>query len=130
MYKAMFDIILLSAMLTKNSLLCVPYVFSRHSGALVESMTQPKGRGFDSRSESPCRDLGKVLHLQLPVRYGVKLRCSIRAVVGSTSGWQWTKGRYKNGRLSSSLLLTLWGVVAQWWIRCIASGGSQGRIQL
>ena len=59
MYKAMFDIILLSAMLTKNSLLCVPYVFSRHSGALVESMTQPKGRGFDSRSSRHVGTLGK-----------------------------------------------------------------------
>src|SRR6218665_2468243 len=33
----------------------------------------------------PCRDLGQVLYLQLPVRFGVKLRYSIRAVVGSAS---------------------------------------------
>ena len=39
---------------------------------------QPEGRGFDSRS-------GQVLYMQLPVRFGVKLRYSIRAVVGSAS---------------------------------------------
>src|SRR6218665_1371247 len=33
------------------------------------------------------RDLGQVLSLQLPVRFGVKLRYSIRAVVGSASEW-------------------------------------------
>src|SRR6218665_477769 len=33
------------------------------------------------------RDLGQVLCLQLPVRFGVKLRYSIRAVVGSASEW-------------------------------------------
>ena len=33
----------------------------------------------------PRRDLGQVLYLQLPVRFGVKLRYSIRAVVGSAS---------------------------------------------
>ena len=33
------------------------------------------------------RDLGQVLYLQLPVRLGVKLRYSIRAVVGSASEW-------------------------------------------
>src|SRR6218665_3400200 len=32
-------------------------------------------------------DLGQVLYLQLPVRFGVKLRYSIRAVVGSASEW-------------------------------------------
>src|SRR6218665_3535443 len=31
------------------------------------------------------RDLGQVLYLQLPVRFGMKLRYSIRAVVGSAS---------------------------------------------
>ena len=31
------------------------------------------------------RDLGQVLYLQLPVRFGVKLWYSIRAVVGSAS---------------------------------------------
>ena len=34
-----------------------------------------------------CRDLGQVLYLQLPVRFGVKLLYSIRAVVGSASEW-------------------------------------------
>src|SRR6218665_19504 len=33
------------------------------------------------------RDLGQVLYLQLRVRFGVKLRYSIRAVVGSASEW-------------------------------------------
>src|SRR6218665_642820 len=33
------------------------------------------------------RDLGQVLYLQLPVCFGVKLRYSIRAVVGSASEW-------------------------------------------
>src|SRR6218665_9138 len=33
------------------------------------------------------RDLGQVLYLQLPVRFGVKLRYSVRAVVGSASEW-------------------------------------------
>src|SRR6218665_1208065 len=33
------------------------------------------------------RDLGQVLYLQLPGRFGVKLRYSIRAVVGSASEW-------------------------------------------
>jgi len=33
------------------------------------------------------RDLGQVLYLQLPVRFGVKLRYSIRAVVWSASEW-------------------------------------------
>src|SRR6218665_3116601 len=33
------------------------------------------------------RDLGQVLYLQLPVRFGVKVRYSIRAVVGSASEW-------------------------------------------
>ena len=42
-----------------------------HGGALVEAIT--------------LRDLGQVLYLQLPVRFGVKLRYSIRAVVGSAS---------------------------------------------
>ena len=37
--------------------------------------------------EPARRDLGQVLYtyLQLPVRFGVKLRCNIRAVVGSAS---------------------------------------------
>src|SRR6218665_3488480 len=54
---------------------------------------QPEGRGFDSRSSRPCKDLGQVLYLQLPVRFGVKLRDSIRAVVVED-----LKGRYRNGR--------------------------------
>src|SRR6218665_4135461 len=33
----------------------------------------------------PRRDFGQVLYLQLPVRFGVILRYSIRAVVGSAS---------------------------------------------
>ena len=53
-----------------------------HGGAVIESIA------FNWRvvdSTPPCRDLGQVLYLQLPVRFGVKLRYSIRAVVGSAS---------------------------------------------
>ena len=35
--------------------------------------------------QPPRRGLGQVLYLQLPVRFGVKLRYSIRVVVGSAS---------------------------------------------
>ena len=44
-------------------------------GALVEAITLNR------------RALGQVLYLQLPVRFGVKLRYSIRAVAGSASEW-------------------------------------------
>src|SRR6218665_3963289 len=54
----------------------------------------------------PCRDLGQVLYLQLPERFGVKLRYSIRAVVGSASEWQWTKWRYKHDQLSSIIIIS------------------------
>ena len=43
--------------------------------------SQPEARGFDSRSSWHVG----TLYLQLPVRFGVKLRYSIRAVVGSAS---------------------------------------------
>ena len=36
-------------------------------------------------NEETRRDLGQVVYLQLPVRFSVKLRYSIRAVVGSAS---------------------------------------------
>jgi len=50
---------------------------------------QPKGGGFDFRSSCRVRTLGKSFTyiVELPVRFGVKLRYSIRAVVGSASGW-------------------------------------------
>src|SRR5688572_6577424 len=64
---------------------------------------QPEGCGFESTSRGyirclaagglqarihlkpPCRDPGQVLHSQLLMRFGVKLRFSVRAVVGSAS---------------------------------------------
>src|SRR5688572_16717491 len=64
---------------------------------------QPEGCGFESTSRGyirclaagglrvriylkpPRRDPGQVLHSQLLMRFGVKLRFSVRAVVGSTS---------------------------------------------
>src|SRR6218665_2145786 len=52
---------------------------SQNDGALVESIT------FNRRvvGSTPAVGLGQVLYLQLPLRFGVKLRYSIRAVVGS-----------------------------------------------
>ena len=64
---------------------------------------QPEGCGFESTSRGyvwclaagglrvriylkpPRRDPGQVLHSQLLMRFGVKLRFSVRAVVGSAS---------------------------------------------
>ena len=46
---------------------------------------QLEGCGFESTSKSPRRDPGQVLHSQLLMRFGVKLRFSVRAVVGSAS---------------------------------------------
>src|SRR5688572_17145213 len=43
------------------------------------------GCGFESTSKPPRRDPGQVLHSQLLMRFGVKLRFSVRAVVGSAS---------------------------------------------
>jgi len=44
---------------------------------------QPEGRGLDSRS---CRHVGTMgIYLQLPVRFCVKFRYSIWAVVGNAS---------------------------------------------
>src|ERR1043165_6981974 len=42
----------------------------------------------------PRKDLGQVLHSQLLMRFGVKLRFSVRAVVGSASEWEIRLGRY------------------------------------
>src|SRR5688572_11686832 len=49
---------------------------------------QLEGCGFESTSKSPRRDTGQVLHSQLLMRFGVKLRFSVRAVVGSASEWE------------------------------------------
>ena len=58
-----------------------------HGGALVEAITLNR-RVVGSTPLWPSRmDLGQVLYLQLPVRFGVKLRYNIRAVVGSASEW-------------------------------------------
>jgi len=55
-------------------------------GALVESMTlNRRVVGSTPALGATCRGIGQVLYLQLPVRFGVKLRYSIRAVIGSAS---------------------------------------------
>src|SRR5688572_8285293 len=53
---------------------------------------QLEGCGFESTSKSPRRDPGQVLHSQLLIRFGVKLRFSVRAVVGSASEWESGRG--------------------------------------
>ena len=55
---------------------------------------QLEGCGFESTSKPPRRDPGQVLHSQLLMRFGVKLRLSVRAVVGSASEWEICEGRY------------------------------------
>src|SRR5688572_5415846 len=60
-------------------------------GAVVWGMfgaLQLEGCGFESTSKSPRRNPGQVLHSQLLMRFGVKLRFSVRAVVGSASEWE------------------------------------------
>ena len=54
-------------------------------GALIEAMTFNRRVVGLTPALAAARDLGQVLYLQLPVRFGVKLRYSIRAVVGSAS---------------------------------------------
>ena len=56
-------------------------------GALVESIAFNRRVVGSTPALAVTRDLGQVLFLQLPVRFGVKLRYSIRAVVGSASEW-------------------------------------------
>ena len=59
---------------------------ARHGGALVEWMTfNRRVEGSTPDIAAMYRDLGQVIHL--PVRFGVKLRYIIRAVVGSASEW-------------------------------------------
>ena len=58
---------------------------SGRGGALVETMTFNRRVVGSTPALPPHRDLGQVLYLQLPVRFGVKLRYSTRAVVGSAS---------------------------------------------
>ena len=41
--------------------------------------------GLNPPQKPPRRDPGQVLHSQLLMRFGVKLRFSVRAVVGSAS---------------------------------------------
>src|SRR5688572_24851311 len=55
---------------------------------------QLDGCGFESTSKPPRRDPGQVLHSQLLMRFCVKLRFSVRAVVGSASEWEISEGRY------------------------------------
>ena len=56
-----------------------------HGGALVELIAFNRRVVGSTPALAAMRDLGQVLYLQLPVRFGVKLRYSIRAVVGSAS---------------------------------------------
>ena len=53
---------------------------------------QLEGCGFESTLKSPLRDPGQVLHSQLLMRFGVKLRFSVCAVVGSASEWDSGRG--------------------------------------
>src|SRR5688572_7900168 len=50
--------------------------------------------GSNPPQKPPRGDPGQVLHSQLLMRFGVKLRFSVRAVVGSASVWAIWKGRY------------------------------------
>ena len=54
-----------------------------HGGALVESIAFNRRVVGLTPALAAMWDLGQVLYLQLPVRFGVKLRYSIRAVVGA-----------------------------------------------
>ena len=54
-------------------------------GALVETMTFNRRVVGSTPGLAATWDLGQVFYLQLPVRFGVKLRYSIRAVVGRAS---------------------------------------------
>src|SRR5688572_19684847 len=63
------------------------YTGSRWFGGMFGAL-QLEGCGFESTSKSPRRDPGQVLHSQLLMRFGVKLRFSVRAVVGSASEWE------------------------------------------
>ena len=49
-------------------------------------------RGVARRTHLLRRDPGQVLHSQLLMRFGVKLRFSVRAVVGSASEWESGRG--------------------------------------
>ena len=60
------------------------YTGARWFGGMFGAL-QLEGCGFESTSKSPRRDPGQVLHSQLLMRFGVKLRFSVRAVVGSAS---------------------------------------------
>src|SRR5688572_33374837 len=55
---------------------------------------QLEGCGFESTLKPPRRDPGQVLHSQWLMRFGVKLRLSVRAVVGSASEWEICERRY------------------------------------
>ena len=53
--------------------------------ALVELIAFNRRVVGSTPALAPHRDLGQVLYLQSPVRFRVKLQCSICAVVGSSS---------------------------------------------
>ena len=76
-------------------------------GGLVDDF-QPDGRVFDRLPLSPPRrDLGQVLYLQSSVRFGVKLRYCILAVVGSAYEQYWTwRGAIEMSRMNE-------------WVSCV-----------
>ena len=63
--------------------MCPPNV--GRGGALVETTTFNRRVVGSTPLYPPRRDLGQEIYLPLPVRFGVKLRYSIRAVEGSAS---------------------------------------------
>ena len=66
----------------------ISVIFVGRDGALVESITfNRRVVGSTPALAVTYMDLGQVLYLQFPVRFGVKLRYSSRAVVGSASEW-------------------------------------------
>src|SRR5688572_2270753 len=67
------------------------YTGARWFGLMFGAL-QLEGCGFESTSKPPRRDPGQVLHSQLLMRFGVKLRLSVHAVVGSASEWESVRG--------------------------------------
>src|SRR5688572_26645320 len=80
--------------------LCSSYTGARWCRGMLGAL-QLEGCGFESTSKPPRRDPGQVLHSQLLMRFGVKLRLSVRAVVGSASEWEICEGR--NNKCSNTI---------------------------
>ena len=68
---------------------------------------QLEGCGFESTSKPPRRDPGQVLHSQLLMRFGVKLRFSVRAVVGSASEWESGRGAITSVQIQYNTINTI-----------------------